>query len=162
VISQQSAQQLTYMMNQVVENGSGRKAQILGVEIAGKTGTTQGAKDAWFIAFTNDYVVGVWMGYDDNTKLTGVTGGGLPTDIWRETMERILGGDIPATLPMIIPQEQVVIEGQKIVPGSEAQNSLNESPRDLSEQFGQNLKKLDRDAESVLKKVLDGIFGRKN
>lgn len=162
VISQQSAQQLTYMMNQVVENGSGRKAQILGVEIAGKTGTTQGAKDAWFIAFTNDYVVGVWMGYDDNTKLTGVTGGGLPTDIWRETMERILGGDIPAPLPMIIPQEQVVIEGQKIVPGSEAQNSLNESPRDLSEQFGQNLKKLDRDAESVLKKVLDGIFGRKN
>ena len=63
---------------------------------------------------------------------------------------------------MIIPQEQMMIEGQKIVPGSKVQNSLNESPRDLSEQFGQNLKKLDRDAESVLKKVLDGIFGRKN
>jgi hypothetical protein len=56
----------------------------------------------------------------------------------------------------------MVIERQKIVPGSKVQNSTNESPRDLSEQFGQNLKKLDRDAESVLKKVLDGIFGRKN
>jgi membrane peptidoglycan carboxypeptidase len=59
---------------------------------AGKTGTTQAARDAWFIGFTADRVTGVWMGYDDNTPLTGVTGGGLPTEIWRETMLRLHRG----------------------------------------------------------------------
>jgi penicillin-binding protein 1A len=44
--------------------------------VAGKTGTTQAARDAWFLGFTADYVAGVWMGYDDNTPLSGVTGGG--------------------------------------------------------------------------------------
>ena len=69
-------------------------------EIAGKTGTTQGARDAWFIGFTADYVAGVWMGYDDNTPLTGVTGSGLPAEIWRETMQRIHEGITPKPLPM--------------------------------------------------------------
>jgi len=72
VIQENAARQLTWMMNQVVENGSGRRAAIEGWEIAGKTGTTQGARDAWFIGFSGDYVAGVWMGYDNNTPLTGV------------------------------------------------------------------------------------------
>ncbi|MBT3466959.1 MAG: PBP1A family penicillin-binding protein, partial [Rhodobacteraceae bacterium] len=88
VIQESSARQLTWMMEKVVSQGTGKRAQFEGREIAGKTGTTQGAKDAWFIGFTGDYVAGVWMGYDDNTKLKGVTGGGLPADIWRETMQR--------------------------------------------------------------------------
>ena len=61
--------------------------------MAGKTGTTQAARDAWFIGFTADYVAGVWMGYDDNTQLTGVTGGGLAADIWREVMSGCTRGD---------------------------------------------------------------------
>ena len=61
-------------------------------EAAGKTGTTQAARDAWFIGFTADYVAGVWMGYDDNTPLTGVTGGGLPAEIWHEVMVRVHEG----------------------------------------------------------------------
>lgn len=104
VISPEAAAQLTYMMHQVIEVGSGRRAAIPGMEIAGKTGTTQAARDAWFIGFTSDYVVGVWMGYDDNTPLKGVTGSGLPADIWRETMVRVAAGSQPAPLPMIRPQ----------------------------------------------------------
>ncbi|MEM6729716.1 MAG: transglycosylase domain-containing protein, partial [Pseudomonadota bacterium] len=96
VISEEAARKLTYMMHEVVESGSGRRAQIAGFEIAGKTGTTQAARDAWFIGFTSDYVVGVWMGYDDNSPLTGVTGSGLPADIWRETVARIHGEVPPA------------------------------------------------------------------
>ena len=70
---------------------------------AGKTGTTQAARDAWFVGFTADYVTGVWMGYDDNTPLTGVTGGGLPAEIWRETMVRVEDGLPVAPLPARTP-----------------------------------------------------------
>ena len=103
VISQEAAQQLVYMMNQAVETGTGGRARLEGWQVAGKTGTTQAARDAWFIGFTADYVTGVWMGYDDNTPLVGVTGGGLPAEIWHETMARITEGMEPRPLPMIIP-----------------------------------------------------------
>lgn len=103
VIREEAARQLTWMMHQVVEQGTGQRARIDGWEIAGKTGTTQAARDAWFIGFTGDYVAGVWMGYDDNTPLTGVTGSGLPAQIWFETMNRVLTGMIPVPLPMQAP-----------------------------------------------------------
>jgi membrane peptidoglycan carboxypeptidase len=93
------------MMYQVVEGGSGSRAAVEGWEIAGKTGTTQGARDAWFIGFSGDYVAGVWMGYDNNTPLTGVTGSGLPAEIWHETMTRVLSGLAPTPLPMQAPAE---------------------------------------------------------
>jgi membrane peptidoglycan carboxypeptidase len=105
VIQESSARQLIWMMEKVVSQGSGRRAQFEGREIAGKTGTTQGAKDAWFIGFTGDYVAGVWMGYDDNTKLKGVTGGGLPADIWRETMQRVHANVPVKPLPMQAPEQ---------------------------------------------------------
>jgi membrane peptidoglycan carboxypeptidase len=104
VIREHAARELTWMMTQVVESGTGTRAQIDGWQVAGKSGTTQAARDAWFIAFTGDYVTGVWMGYDDNRPLTGVTGGGLPADIWRETMTRVLDGQVPTPLPMQVPQ----------------------------------------------------------
>ncbi len=104
VISESAARQLIYMMHQVVQNGSGQRASLPDRPVAGKTGTTQAARDAWFLGFSADYVAGVWMGYDDNTPLTGVTGGGLPAEIWRETMLRI-HQDVPARpLPMIEPR----------------------------------------------------------
>ena len=104
IIGENAARQLTWMMTKVVEEGTGRRARIDGWQIAGKSGTTQGSRDAWFIGFTGDYVTGVWMGYDDNSRLSGVTGGGLPATIWRETMIRILDGMQPTPLPMMIPQ----------------------------------------------------------
>jgi len=105
VISESAARQLTYMMNQVIERGTGRRARLDGWQAAGKTGTTQSARDAWFIGFTADYVVGVWMGYDDNSPLTGTTGGGLPAQIWHEVMARIHDGQKPLPLTMIAPDQ---------------------------------------------------------
>ncbi|WP_415404701.1 transglycosylase domain-containing protein [Tateyamaria sp. SN3-11] len=103
VIQDGAAAQLIWMMEKVVSQGTGQRAQFGGREIAGKTGTTQAARDAWFIGFTADYVAGVWMGYDDNTPLTGVTGGGLPAEIWRETMVRVHEGVPARPLPMVAP-----------------------------------------------------------
>jgi membrane peptidoglycan carboxypeptidase len=57
------------------------------------------------VGFTADYVVGVWMGNDDNSPLTGVTGGGLPAEIWRETMERIHAGTPIRPLPLRVPEQ---------------------------------------------------------
>jgi penicillin-binding protein 1A len=103
VIQEQAAQSLIYMMSQVVSEGSGKRAAIDGWQVAGKTGTTQAARDAWFIGFSADYVTGIWMGYDDNTPLSGVTGGGLPAEIWHEVMVRVLKDETPRPLPMSVP-----------------------------------------------------------
>ncbi|MDP3198073.1 transglycosylase domain-containing protein [Tabrizicola sp.] len=103
VISEKAAHALTYMMTEVLNSGTGGRARLKDREAAGKTGTTQSARDAWFVGFTADYVVGVWMGYDDNSPLTGVTGGGLPAEIWHEVMVRINEGVPPKPLIKDIP-----------------------------------------------------------
>ena len=112
VIQESAAGQLIYMMEKVVSEGTGQRAQFGGRQLAGKTGTTSAAKDAWFIGFSADYVAGVWMGYDDNTPLKGVTGGGVPTEIWREAMKRVHEGVPVKALPMVLPAPaQVIFEG---------------------------------------------------
>lgn len=103
VIRESAARELTYMMTRVIADGTGGRARLPDREAAGKTGTTQEARDAWFLGFTADYVAGVWMGYDDNTPLTGVTGGGLPAEIWQETMRRVHEGLPAKQLPMLRP-----------------------------------------------------------
>lgn len=104
VINEAAARELIWMMNNVVTQGTGRRANLTDRQVAGKTGTTSAARDAWFIGFSADYVAGVWMGYDDNTPLTGVTGSGLPAEIWHEVMVRVHEG-LPANpLPMARPE----------------------------------------------------------
>ena len=110
VIQTAAAEQLIWMMERVVNGGTGGRAAIPGWQAAGKTGTTQAARDAWFIGFTADYVTGVWMGYDDNTPLVGVTGGGLPAEIWHETMIRVQEGLTAKPLPMRAPIAPTVVE----------------------------------------------------
>lgn len=74
---------LTKMLEKVISQGTGRRAKIPGFA-AGKTGTTQDYRDAWFVGFTDEYVIAVWVGNDDNSPMNGVTGGTLPAEIWRK------------------------------------------------------------------------------
>ena len=104
VITPQAAAELTWMMTQVIEQGSGGRARLPDRQAAGKTGTTQASRDAWFIGFTADYVAGVWMGYDDNTPLTGVTGSGLPAEIWHAVMVKVHEGLPARPLPAASPE----------------------------------------------------------
>ena len=104
VIKPNVAKAIVNMLVSVVETGTGREALIKGWQVAGKTGTTQDARDAWFIGFTSDYVVGVWIGADDNTPLKGVVGGNLPAKIWRDIIQRI-HKDIPGKLPALSASE---------------------------------------------------------
>src|SRR5919204_5220231 len=71
------------LLASVVREGTGRAARVNG-PVEGKTGTSQSYKDAWFIGFTNDIVVGVWVGNDDNLPTRGVTGSDLPARIWHD------------------------------------------------------------------------------
>ncbi|MBX4925949.1 PBP1A family penicillin-binding protein [Rhizobium binae] len=73
------------LLQMVVERGTGRGADP-GTFAAGKTGTSQDNRDAWFVGFTDSLVVGVWVGNDDDAPMKGVTGGGLPAHIWRDFM----------------------------------------------------------------------------
>ena len=123
VIREDAARQLTWMMHQVVLRGTGTRARIDGWEVAGKTGTTNAGRDAWFIGYSGDYVTGVWMGYDDNRPLTGVTGGGLPAVIWRETMTRVLSGQTPTPLPMLAPSGPGTFAGQITAGEAPAENA---------------------------------------
>jgi penicillin-binding protein 1A len=86
VIAPATDRDLVAMLWNVVVAGTGTGASLSPREAAGKTGTTQDSKDAWFVGFTTDYVAAVWVGNDDNTPTRGITGGTLPAQIWRETM----------------------------------------------------------------------------
>ncbi len=76
------------MLTQVIKIGTGRAANF-GRPAAGKTGTTDSYRDAWFMGFTPEYATGVWIGNDNNTPTKKITGGGLPAIIWREYMKKI-------------------------------------------------------------------------
>jgi len=82
--------ELRALLNGVVTRGTGTAAN-LALPTYGKTGTTQDYRDAVFIGFAGDLVVGVWIGNDDNSPLPGVTGGSLPARIWRSFMTEALG-----------------------------------------------------------------------
>ncbi|MBV7394414.1 transglycosylase domain-containing protein [Mameliella sediminis] len=110
VVREDAARQLVWMMQKVVSEGTGGRAALPDRQVAGKTGTSQEARDAWFVGFTADYVAGVWMGYDDNTPLTGVTGSGLPAEIWHEVMLRVHEGLPVRSLPMTEPVPPKIIE----------------------------------------------------
>jgi penicillin-binding protein 1A len=78
------------MLRAAINRGTGRAAMLRGPNF-GKTGTTQDYRDALFIGYAGDLVVGVWIGNDDNTPLSGIGGGDLPARIWRDFMAQALG-----------------------------------------------------------------------
>jgi penicillin-binding protein 1A len=86
------------MLASVVTKGTGRAAAI-GRPQAGKTGTSQNFRDAWFLGFTADLVTGVWMGNDDGARMKNVTGGGVPARLWRDFMKAAHMGIPPRALP---------------------------------------------------------------
>jgi penicillin-binding protein 1A len=86
VLSTRVVADMSYMLNKVVEEGTGKRAMLDGVKAGGKTGTTNAYRDAWFVGFTGNLVGAVWMGNDDHTSTNKMTGGSVPAMLWREVM----------------------------------------------------------------------------
>ena len=92
-LSSRTHMEMQDLLRLAVDQGTGRAAR-LSVPAYGKTGTTQDNRDALFVGFAGDLVVGVWIGNDDNSPLKGVSGGGLPARIWRDFMASALRADV--------------------------------------------------------------------
>ncbi|MCS3730419.1 penicillin-binding protein 1A [Bradyrhizobium betae] len=87
------------MMRETLISGTAKKAEIPGWPAAGKTGTSQDYRDAWFIGYTANLVTGVWLGNDDNSPTRKATGGGLPVEVWTRFMKTAHEGVPVANLP---------------------------------------------------------------
>jgi penicillin-binding protein 1A len=117
VISPEVARDINMMLNKAAEEGTGRRAMLEGMRIAGKTGTTNAYRDAWFVGYTGNYVAGVWFGNDDYTVTNRMTGGSLPAMTWQQIMSYahqgveirpIAGveGDVPRAAPRVVAQSK--------------------------------------------------------
>jgi penicillin-binding protein 1A len=112
VVSAADVGAMNDMLTATITSGTGKQAAIEGHMGAGKTGTTQSFRDAWFIGYTGHYVGGVWIGNDDGTRMKKVTGGTLPAKLWHEIMLYAHTDKTPLPLPNIRgPRLQEAIAG---------------------------------------------------
>jgi penicillin-binding protein 1A len=86
ILQPRVVEDMNFMLSKVPEEGTGRRAALEGIKSAGKTGTTNGYRDAWYVGYTGNLVAGVWFGNDDYTSTANMTGGTLPAMAWKEVM----------------------------------------------------------------------------
>ena len=99
VIEHQHVSMMNAMLQETLLTGTARKAELPGWQAAGKTGTSQDYRDAWFIGYTSQIVAGVWLGNDDGSATKRASGANLPVDIWSRFMREALQGVAPTPLP---------------------------------------------------------------
>ncbi len=100
VIDPQYVAMMNQMMQETLLTGTARKAELPGWQAAGKTGTSQDWRDAWFLGYTSYLVAGVWLGNDDSSPTRKVSGGNLPVEIWSRFMKAAHEGVPVAGLPL--------------------------------------------------------------
>jgi 1A family penicillin-binding protein len=128
-VSPQGAYVLTSLLEGVIQRGTASKARAIGLQgsVAGKTGTTDGYRDAWFVGYTPDVVIGVWVGFDDERPLR-LTGSQAALPIWMDLARRI----IPPTVPAFVMPPGVV--ARDIDPKT-GQLATSQCPEQVSEVF---------------------------
>ncbi|MHB8272505.1 transglycosylase domain-containing protein [Bradyrhizobium sp.] len=118
VIEPRHVAMMNTMMQETLLSGTARKAEIPGWSAAGKTGTSQDFRDAWFIGYTANLVTGVWLGNDDNSPTKKATGGGLPVEVWTRFMKTAHEGVRVAALPGAQAGGMLAQVTSQIVPGT--------------------------------------------
>jgi penicillin-binding protein 1A len=90
---------MNLMLRETLATGTARKAELPGWDAAGKTGTSQDYRDAWFVGYTGSLVAGVWLGNDDGSPTKRVSGSNLPTEVWSKFMRTALANQPSTGLP---------------------------------------------------------------
>ncbi len=147
-ISERTASSMNKMLVQIPEWGTGRRAALEGVRAAGKTGTTQAYRDAWFVGFTGNYVAAVWFGNDNYQPTRRLTGGRLPAMTWQKFMTYAHQNIELRAIPFVDP-----------LPGGEQQQRLvaQPAPAEDGQQPAVRPKVLSVQAERALRE-LETIF----
>jgi penicillin-binding protein 1A len=101
VMNRRSLEEMNQMLFEVIQTGTGQRADLGDRPVAAKTGTSQEWRDAWFVGYSADFVAGVWLGNDDNSSMQKIVGGGLPASIWKNYMLAAHRGIAIHTLPGI-------------------------------------------------------------
>lgn len=153
VLNLNTASTMTAIMKTVITNGTGRAANI-GKPAAGKTGTTDDSRDAYFIGFTPDVVTGVWVGNDDNSQMGGVTGGTIPAKIWHDVMIVATApyGNVDFEYPEVI-LNPFKAPGVSIIPQSEAKKVLEDKEKAKQEELKKEQEQKDKLQAPVIKPV---------
>ena len=99
VVTPQAVGMMNVMLHETMLTGTARKGDIAGWELAGKTGTSQDFRDAWFVGYSSTLVAGVWLGNDDGSATKHVSGATMPVDIWHKFMLAALKNEKPQPLP---------------------------------------------------------------
>ncbi len=99
IIEPQYVAMMNHMMQETLTIGTAKKAELKGWQAAGKTGTSQDYRDAWFVGYTSQMVAGVWLGNDDSSPTKRNSGGNLPVEIWSRFMREAHRGIPPQGLP---------------------------------------------------------------
>ncbi len=153
VVSRKVAEGINWMMNKVVTNGTGGPANLPFTNVAGKTGTSTGPKDVWFIGFTGKYVGAIWLGNDDNRPMaSGTTGGHFAAPVFGSVMSVIHTDMNIPTIPGLEPHPVQVAEQQRIAalrpegeaaPTAQSKSSslMSDKTRDALRKVAQALRK---------------------
>jgi penicillin-binding protein 1A len=120
VLSSTVVADMNFMLSKVPEEGTGKRAALNDIRSAGKTGTTNGYKDAWYVGYTGNLVAGVWFGNDDSTPTNNMTGGTLPAMTWNQVMTFAHQGielkEMPGFSPLTAPKPLVLATPQALSP----------------------------------------------
>jgi len=150
---------LVSMMQAVVTGGTGTRARITGHHIAGKTGTTDDWRDAWFIGFTPSLVTAVWVGNDDFSPMARVTGGRYPAVIWHDYMELVLADMPDEAFPTpALPRLTIAMDWDD----SQAKLAAEKEIQDLAEELGIDIEGLNPEqvrAAIARGEDLEDVFG---
>jgi penicillin-binding protein 1A len=137
------------MMSKVVEEGTARRAALSGVKAAGKTGTTNAYRDAWFVGYTGNMVCGVWYGNDDYQSLNRMTGGALPAMTWHEIMAYAHQGIELKNLAGVAPNPSTTAPADIVTEGTKTGNDNLPRPALLTDRGSQTLQRIERMMEGL-------------